>query len=77
MLVLPGDIILADEDGAVLIPRKLAGLLADKALEKEAWEHFSRMKLAEGGALSKYYPLSDEGWQEYEAWAKANNHHAD
>src|SRR6266496_3637117 len=24
--------------------------------------------LAEGGSLTKYYPLNDEGWAEYEAW---------
>jgi hypothetical protein len=29
---------------------------------------FSRMKLAEGGSLYKYYPLSEEGRREYEAW---------
>ena len=26
------------------------------------------MKLAEGGALQKYYPLSPEGRVEYEQW---------
>jgi len=29
---------------------------------------FSRLKLAEGGSLMKYYPLNDEGWRDYEAW---------
>jgi hypothetical protein len=36
--------------------------------EHEEWEVFSRIKLAEGGSLKKYYPLNDEGWAEYEAW---------
>ncbi|MFN8500251.1 MAG: ribonuclease activity regulator RraA, partial [Anaerolineae bacterium] len=35
---------------------------------------FSRMKLAEGGSLTKYYPLSDEGWAEYEAWRASATH---
>ena len=26
------------------------------------------MRLLEGGSIQKYYPLSDEGWEEYEAW---------
>lgn len=68
VLVLPGDIIIADDDGAVLVPAQLAPLVAQHTLEHEDWEVFSRMKLAEGGSLRKYYPLSDEGRREYEAW---------
>ena len=29
------------------------------------------MRLAEGGDLRKYYPLSDEARPEYEAWRRA------
>ena len=29
-------------------------------------------KLLEGGALKRYYPLSDEGWEEYVAWRDAD-----
>lgn len=72
VLVLPGDIIIADDDGAVMVPAKMAGLLAEHALGHEEWEVFSRIKLAEGGALKKYYPLNEEGWAEYEAWRKTN-----
>lgn len=69
--ILPGDIIIADDDGVVMVPRKLAPHLAQHALDHEDWEVFSRMKLAEGGALQKYYPLNEEGRREYEAWRKA------
>lgn len=69
--ILPGDIIIADDDGVVIVPRKLAPRLAQHALDHEDWEVFSRMKLAEGGALQKYYPLNEEGRREYEAWRKA------
>lgn len=68
VLVLPGDIMIADDDGAVVIPCKLAPEIARLTLEHEDWEAFSRIKITEGGALLKYYPLSDEGRQEYEAW---------
>jgi regulator of RNase E activity RraA len=70
VLVLPGDIIIADDDGAVLVPRKLAPLLLEQTLKHEEWEVFSRLKLAEGGALAKYYPLNEEGQREYEEWRK-------
>ena len=67
-LVMPGDIIVADDDGATVVPAQLAPELAAKAQAHAEWEDFSRMKLAEGGHLRKYYPLSEEARAEYEAW---------
>jgi regulator of RNase E activity RraA len=72
VLVLPGDVIIADDDGAVVVPQQMIPLVLEHTLEHEEWEVFSRIKLAEGGALSKYYPLNEEGWAEYEAWKKQN-----
>lgn len=71
VLVMPGDIIVADDDGVVVVPIALAPELAKKANEKAGWEEFTRMRLAQGGELRKYYPLSDEARLEYEAWRKA------
>ncbi|MCA1643898.1 MAG: ribonuclease activity regulator RraA [Chloroflexi bacterium] len=71
VLVIPGDIIIADDDGAVVVPVQLAPELARKASEHVEWEEFSRLKLSEGGDLRKYYPLSDEARPEYEAWRRA------
>ena len=68
-LVMPGDIIVADDDGVVVVPIKLAPQLLRVASEHADWEEFSRMRLAEGGDLRKYYPLSDEARAEYEAWS--------
>jgi regulator of RNase E activity RraA len=70
VLVLPGDIIIADDDGAVVVPQRLAPTVLELTLEHEEWEKFSRIRLAEGGSLRKYYPLNDEGWAEYMAWQK-------
>lgn len=69
--VVPGDVVVADDDGAVVVPIQLAEQLARKATEHVEWEEFSRMKLAEGGDLRRYYPLSAEGRAEYELWKKA------
>ena len=69
-LVLPGDIIVADDDGAVVVPVKLAPELLERAGAHAEWEDFSRMKLAQGGHLKKYYPLSEEARAEYEEWRK-------
>ena len=72
VLVMPGDIIIADDDGAVAVPVALAPELARKATEHAEWEEFSRLKLAEGGDLRRYYPLTDEARAEYEAWRRAH-----
>jgi regulator of RNase E activity RraA len=69
-LVMPGDIIVADDDGVVVVPASLAPQLLARASEHVEWEEFSRMRLAGGGDLRKYYPLSEEARVEYEAWRK-------
>ena len=71
VLVLPGDIIIADDDGAVVVPATLATPLLGAASKHAEWEDFSRMRLAQGGDLRKYYPLSEEARGEYEAWRGA------
>ncbi len=73
VLVLPGDIIIADDDGVVLVPINLAPAVLATTTAHEEWEVFSRIKLAEGGALTKYYPLNEEGQREYEEWRRQGN----
>jgi regulator of RNase E activity RraA len=70
VLVMPGDIIIADDDGAVVVPVNVAPIILDVAERYEGSEEFSRMRLAEGGALRRYYPLSEEGLAELEEWKK-------
>ena len=69
-LVMPGDIIVADDDGVVVVPISMAEQLLEKASEKHDWEEFTRMRLAAGGELRKYYPLTDEARVEYEEWRR-------
>ena len=69
-LVMPGDIIVADDDGAVVVPIKLAERLLGRATAHGDWEEFSRMRLLQGGELRRYYPLTEETRPEYEEWRK-------
>lgn len=71
-LVMPGDIIIADDDGAVVVPISKAEQLLERATAHAEWEQFSRERLLEGGELRRYYPLTDEARPEYEEWKKAH-----
>lgn len=73
VLVLPGDIIIADDDGAVCVPLSYAQQLCEEAAAYEDKETFSRMRLAEGGDLRRYYPLSEEAQEEFAAWRESNS----
>src|SRR5690606_4841762 len=55
--VAPGDIIIADNDGAVVVPVALADELLERASHHAEWEDFSRLQLSKGGDLRRYYPL--------------------
>lgn len=71
VLVMPGDLIVADDDGAVAVPVDMAQAVIEKASVHHEWEEFSRERLAAGGDLRRYYPLKDEARPEYEAWLAA------
>ncbi|MFI6788028.1 hypothetical protein ACIBG4_11925 [Nonomuraea sp. NPDC050383] len=64
-LVTPGDLIVADEDGAVVVPQRSAVALAEDSLLHQDREEFARRRLDEGGRLSDYYPLTGAGLEEY------------
>lgn len=72
-LVMPGDIIVADDDGAIVVPVKIAEKALAIASEHAEWEDFSRLRLSQGGDLRKYYPLNDDVRAEYEAWRAAQS----
>ena len=68
VLCLPGDVVVADDDGAVIVPSGEALELIQDAEDHEDWESFSRMRLEQGARLSDYYPLSPNSRAEYELW---------
>lgn len=68
VLVLPGDLVVADDDGAVVVPQQRAERLLEAAAEHDAWERFSRRRIDEGAPLRDYYPLTEQTRLEYERW---------
>ena len=68
---LPGDVVIADGDGPVVVPRAMAPALLESARDQEEWESFSRERLDDGARLSDYYPLTPDTREEYGAWRSA------
>ncbi|WP_326627770.1 hypothetical protein OIE67_32870 [Nonomuraea fuscirosea] len=67
-LALPGDLCVADDDGAVVVPLRRAASVLEAAADHEQWELFSRARIEEGATLSDYYPLTPETRAEFERW---------
>lgn len=66
--VYPGDIVVGDSDGVVVIPRAIAEGLANDAYEQEQREKFLFTKIDAGAPLWGTYPPNDETMKEYAEW---------
>lgn len=72
--IFPGDILVADEDGAVVIPPALADEVADLAYEQEQQEAWILARVAEGEALPGLYPMNERNLRRYQAWSVDGHH---
>ncbi|CAN7555339.1 ribonuclease activity regulator RraA [Devosia sp. LjRoot3] len=70
--VYPGDVIVGDADGVVVIPRHLAPVLAEAAYEQEMRERFLFTKIDAGQPLWGVYPPNEQTLAEYASWRAEN-----
>jgi regulator of RNase E activity RraA len=70
VLVMPGDIMVGDDEGVVCIPRHVAQQIAQSGLEMEELEAFVLEKVQAGAPIAGTYPPSEPVRVEYEAWKK-------
>lgn len=68
--VMPGDVIVGDGEGAVVIPAALVAEVAEASLDMEIQEEFVLKKVAEGASTVGYFPLTDDNVGEYDDWLK-------
>jgi regulator of RNase E activity RraA len=69
--VYPGDVLVGDRDGVVVIPRALAEEIAEPSLEQEQLEAYLHARVKAGEALWGIYPPSEETKAQYKAWRDA------
>lgn len=71
VLVMPGDIMVGDDEGVVCVPRQVAEKVAQAGLDLEELEAFVLEKIKAGAPLRGTYPPNDAVRAEYEAWKKS------
>lgn len=68
--VMPEDVIVADDDGVVLIPAALLDHVLATAPEQERMEAWIMDEVARGEKLPGLYPMNEATKARYEAWKK-------
>ncbi|WP_341214389.1 ribonuclease activity regulator RraA [uncultured Limimaricola sp.] len=66
--VVPGDVIVADADGAVVIPAALVEEVTEEAIEQERLEGWIVEEVERGEKLPGLYPMNDATKARYAAW---------
>jgi regulator of RNase E activity RraA len=66
--VYPGDIIVGDRDGVVVIPSAMADEVVRDAVEQEELEAFLLQRVADGAALLGTYPPNEATKAAFEQW---------
>ncbi len=65
VMVLPGDVLVGDGDGVVVIPRHLVAEVAADSAAQEELEHFILEKVQGGASIRGVYPPNDATLAEY------------
>lgn len=69
--VFPNDVIVVDQDGAVLIPAALLDDVIAAATEQEQLENWIMGEVEQGAKLPGLYPPNEDNKAKYEAWKKS------
>jgi regulator of RNase E activity RraA len=71
--VFPGDILVGDGEGVVVIPAHLAEEIASEAFEMTAFEDFVSEEVTKGRSIIGLYPATNpQSKVDFETWRKAN-----
>ena len=66
--VCPGDVLVCDNDGVVVIPVAMAAEVAEDGVEQERFERFVQRRVAEGASVVGLYPPDEGTVQDYQRW---------
>jgi regulator of RNase E activity RraA len=66
--VYPGDVVVGDADGVVVVPRAIAAEIAREAVEQDEMETWLAERIRNGAPLKGNFPPGEETLKEYRAW---------
>ena len=66
--VYPGDIVVGDGEGVVVIPQLIADDVADEAFEQSQFEEFVAERVRKGSTIFGLYPPAPEAREEFARW---------
>jgi len=66
--VIPGDLLVGESTGILVIPAAIAGKIVDKALEHDEEEAFQRQLLLQGESIAGVYPMNAATRKRFEEW---------
>jgi len=67
--VFPGDVMVGDAEGVVVVPAAIAAEIADEAIEMTAFENFVTEEVMKGRSILGLYPATDEQTRvDFAAW---------
>jgi regulator of RNase E activity RraA len=66
--VFPGDIVVGDAEGVVVIPRAISPIVVQEAYEQTRFEDFVQKRVEEGSTIMGLYPPSAATLEDYERW---------
>ena len=69
--IFPNDVIVVDDDGAVIIPQALVEFVAHEGAEHELYESWVFTEVEKGVKLPVLYPPNDEAKARYAQWRKS------
>jgi regulator of RNase E activity RraA len=70
--VYPGDIVVGDSEGVVVVPQHLAQEVVDEAFEQTIFEDFVQERVMAGASTFGLYPPEQEAKAEYATWRAKN-----
>ena len=69
--ICPRDVMVCDNDGALVIPASMAAEVAEAGLEQERFERFVQRRIRAGASVVGLYPPNEQALEDYRRWLEA------